>query len=286
MRPLLLCLVSGCLLSAAPSSPERDLRPPERPPPVITDQGQPLPDAEQMTRLAREQPVEFITQCLLRYQRDVRCYALTMSKEERIDHTLQPQEVMEVAFREKSREESFSVFLKWDSGARKAERVLFVAGENDDRMLVRPTPWWYLAARGAGKPMKDGLVVVYPDSEEARSSGRFTIKEFGMYNGLARLLADWEAAQKKGALHVEYLGEQVVKETGDRTCHVLRRTRFLKPERDGVTEQTVYIDKETWLQVGSVARGPEGLIGAYFYRNIVINPDLPADQFTPAGLKH
>ena len=40
---------------------------------------------------------------------------------------------------------------------------------------------------------------------------------------------------------------------GGRDCYVLRRTRFLKPERDGVTEQTVYIDKESWLQLGSVA---------------------------------
>jgi hypothetical protein len=281
MRPLLICLISGYLLSAAPSGPSRDTRPPERPVPVITDRGQPLPDAEQMARLAREQPVEFITECLIRYRRGVRCYTLTFFKEERINHMPQQAEVMEVAFRE----QPFGVFLKWDKGARKADRALYVAGENDDKMLVRPTPFWSLMAR-AKYEMKDGLAVVDPDSEDARGSGRFTIKEFGMYNGLARLLVDWEAAQKKGALHVEYLGEQVVKGVGDRTCHVLRRSQFLRPERDGVTEQTVYIDKETWLQVGSVARGPEGLIGAYFYRNIVINPDLPADQFTPAGLEH
>jgi hypothetical protein len=205
-----------------------------------------------------------------------------MSKEERIDHRLEPSEVMEVAFREKP----YSVVLKWDQGARKAERALYVAGENGDKMLVRPTPFWSLMARTKYE-VKDGLAIVDPDSEDARSSGRFTIKEFGMYNGLARLLGDWEAAQKKGALHVEYLvGEQTPEQAGGRPCHVLRRTQFLRPERDGVTEQTVYIDKETWLQVGSVARGPEGLIGAYFYRNIIINPDLPADQFTTAGLKH
>jgi hypothetical protein len=203
-----------------------------------------------------------------------------MSKQERIGDVLEKPEVMEVAFRE----EPFSVFLKWDQGARRAERVLYVEGENEDRMLVRAAPAWLLLARAAGR-VKDGLVVVDVDGDDARQSGRFTIREFGMYNGLARLLADWEAAERKGALHVEHLGEQEPEEAGGRRCHVLRRTQFLKPERDGVTEQTVYIDAETWLQVGSVGNGTAGLIGAYFYRDVKVNPEFPPDQFTRAGLK-
>jgi Protein of unknown function (DUF1571) len=280
MRPLLLCLFPCCLLSAAPTPPERNVRRPESPVRVIVDRGQRLSDAEEMGRVAREQPIEFLEECLLRYKRNVRGYTLTMSKEERIAGTLEPSEIMEVAFRE----EPFSVFLKWDKGARKAERVLYVQGENENKMLVRATPGWYLAARAAGR-VKDGLVVVDPDDEDARQSGRVTIKEFGLYNGLARVLADWEAARKKDALHVEYLGEQTVEQVDNRRCHVLRRTQFLKPERDGVTEQIVYIDKETWLQVGSVARGSMGLIGAYFYRDVKINPEFSPNQFMRAGLK-
>ncbi len=279
MRPLLLCLVPCCLLSAAPSGPARDERPPERPVPVVADDGRRLPDAREMARLAREQPVEFVKECLLRYKRDVQGYRLTMYKEERIGGALEPAEIMEVAFREKP----FSVYLQWDKGARKAERALYVEGESDDKLLVRPTPAWYWAARAAGR-VKDGLVVVDVDGEDARHSGRFTIREFGMYNGLARLLADWEAARQRGALHVEYLGEQAVERAGNRPCYVLRRTRFLKPERDGVTEQVVYIDKESWLQVGSVASGAQGLIGAYFYRDIVINPSFEPDPFTRQAL--
>jgi hypothetical protein len=280
MRPLLLCLLPCYLLSAAPSTPGRDARSPERPVPPIVDRGQRLSDAEEMERLARERPLEFVRECLLRYKRNVRGYALTMSKQERIGDVLEKREVMEVVFRE----EPFSVFLKWDQGTRRAERVLYVEGENEDRMLVRAVPAWFLLARAAGRA-KDGLVVVDVDGDDARQAGRFTIKEFGMYNGLARLLADWEAADRKGALHVEHHVEPAVEEAGGRRCHVLRRTRFLKPERDGVTEQTVYIDAETWLQVGSVGNGPAGLIGAYFYRDILVNPEFPPDRFTRAGLK-
>jgi hypothetical protein len=282
MRPLFLCLLPCYLLSAAPSTPGLDARPPERPAPVIVDRGQRLSDAEEMSRLAHERPLEFLRECLLRYKRNVRGYTLTMSKQERIGGALEKQaELMEVA----SREEPFSVFLKWDKGAKRAECVLYVEGENDDKILARPAPLWAIAARAAGRAGRDGLVFEDVNSDDARQAGRFTIREFGMYHGLARLLADWEAADKKGALHVEHLGEQEPEEAGGRRCHVLRRTRFLKPERDGVTEQTVYIDAETWLQVGSVANGAAGLIGAYFYRDVKVNPEFPPDQFTRAALK-
>jgi hypothetical protein len=281
MRPLLLSVFCCYLLSAAPSGPPRDGRAPERTAPVVIDHGQRLSDAEEMARLAHDRPLDFLRECLLRYKRGVRGYTLTMSKQERIGGVLESQpEIMEVAFRE----EPFSVFLKWDKGAHRAESVLYVEGENDDKILARVSGLWLVAARAAGR-VRDGLVVEDVGSEEARRSGRFTIREFGMYNGLARLLADWEAADRKGALHVEDLGEREVPEAGGRRCLVLRRTHFLRPERDGVTEQTVYLDVETWLQLGSVANGADGLIGAYFYRDVKINPEFPPDQFTPAALK-
>ncbi|HZY89543.1 MAG TPA: DUF1571 domain-containing protein, partial [Gemmataceae bacterium] len=221
MRLVMLCLLPCYLLAAAPAGPARPARPPERPVPVISDDGKPLSDAERMGRLAREQPLEFVEECLRRYRRDVRTYTLTMTKEERIDGQLHQPEEIEVAFRE----QPYGVALTWTKGAQRAERALYVAGQNDDKVLVRPTPRWRLVARLAGKLDKDGVATIDVDGDDARQSGRFTIKEFGMYQGLARLFADWKAAGDKSALHVEYLGEQVVKEAGGRTCYVLRRTR-------------------------------------------------------------
>ena len=53
----------------------------------------------------------------------------------------------------------------------------------------------------------------------------------------------------------------------------------------GVVETTVYVDKENWLQVGTVLKGPnDELLGAYFYRDILFNPNFAADQFQPAAL--
>jgi hypothetical protein len=284
MRGLLLCLVPCWLLTAAPSGPGRPPPPPERPVPALAAARRPTLDDAQMERLARERPVDFVEECLLRYRDTVRGYTLTMSKQERIGGTLQKPELLRVAFRG----QPFSVALHWLHGEHRAERVLYVEGENDDRMLVVPAGAWRLAARLAGR-LQDGVTAVDVDGDDARQAGRFTIREFGLYNGLARLYADWRAARDRGALHVEYLGEQAVEAVGGRRCLVLRRTRFLRPERDGITEQVLYVDKTDWLQVGTVARregdeGDDGLIGAYFYRDIVLNPPFEPDPFTRQSL--
>jgi hypothetical protein len=268
MRPILFCLVPCWLLAAAPSDTGHLARP-HRSAVVIADDGKPLPGAGQMERFARKNPVAFLEACLLRYQREVTGYTLTMRKQERLGGTVQRAEVVRVAFREKP----FSVFLRWLEGARRAERALYVKGENDGQMLARPK---FLP-----------VVVSRPvDGEDARQAGRFPLDEFGLGKGLERTLAGWRDARAEGALHVEYRGEQKVEEAGGRTCYVLRRTGYLRPENDGVTEQTVYIDKETWLQVGSVARGEDGqVIGAYFFRDVRLNPEFEPGQFTREALK-
>jgi outer membrane lipoprotein-sorting protein len=75
-----------------------------------------------------------------------------------------------------------------------------------------------------------------------------------------------------------------IPEVGDRDCYVLHRI-CAKPELDGVKDVTIYVDAETWLQVGSVLKDDKGLlIGSYYFRDIKLNPEFKKDQFTPAGL--
>jgi hypothetical protein len=219
-------------------------------------------------------PVAFLEESILRYQRDITGYTLTMQKQEFIGGQLQKKEIVKAAFRD----EPHSVTMEWLEGARKAERVLYVEGENEGKMLARPTP---LLRKLAGD-----IVARDVDSADARASGRMTLNEFGLKKAMLRTLLSWQAAASNGTLHVEYLGEQTPKETGDRPCYVLRRTRYAHPEADGVTELTIYVDKETLLQVGSVATGEGGkIIGEYYFRDIVLNPEFPPTQFTRAALK-
>jgi hypothetical protein len=66
---------------------------------------------------------------------------------------------------------------------------------------------------------------------------------------------------------------------------VLQRTKYAKVPSDGVEDLTLYFDRDTLLQVGSVLRYRNGdLIGKYYFRDVQLNPDFPPWQFTPEAL--
>jgi outer membrane lipoprotein-sorting protein len=129
-----------------------------------------------------------------------------------------------------------------------------------------------------------GVVERDPNGSAAKSSARYPQTEFGIKIGTERTIASWVEAKKHDALHVRYLGQKKVPEVGDRVCYAFKRAPYDKPEEDGITEAVYYVDKETWLQVGSVLSGADGLIGAYYFRDIKLNSDFPPDTFTRKGL--
>lgn len=233
----------------------------------VADDGKDLPDNARMEKLARTDPVAFLENCIKRYDREVKGYACLLHKQERINGKLQPSEEIEVFFRE----EPFSVLFDWKKGTRLAQRTLYVKGKFNDQLVVKP----------AGLASLVGLVERDPNGADAQRSGRYPLTEFGIKIGMERTLAAWQAAAKQGALQVEFLGERKIKEAGDRPCWVLKRTGYKKPEEDGVTEFTGYYDTETWLQVGTVLKGPGNqLIGDYFFRDIKLNPEFKEGTFT------
>jgi hypothetical protein len=186
---------------------------------------------------------------------------------------LQPKEVTEIHFRE----QPFSVIMRWTQGARKADAVMYVDGENDGKLLARPSG--ALARRIVGD-----IVARDVDGSDAKASGRVTLNRFGMKNALVKTIKQWQAASDRGALQVEFLGVQKVKELDDRPCYVFRR--LYDQEEDGVTELTTYIDEETLLQTGSILKGKDGqLIATYFFRDIKLNPTFMPAQFQPEALK-
>jgi hypothetical protein len=257
-----------------------DFPPPPGPPASATplaavqDDGAPLPDAAGLERLARTDPVAFLEACVRRYDREVRGYRTTLQKRERLQGKEQPTEVIDAAFLEKP----FRVRMDWREGAGRAVSVLYVQGENDGKLLARPA--------GALAYRLTGILARDPEGPDARAAGRYPITGFGIKIGTQRILASWRAAQKKGQLHVEYLGRQRVAEAGDRMCYVLRRRPYARPEEDGILDLTMHVDVETWLQVGTVLKGEDNrLIGEYFFRDIRLNPDIPPETFTRQALE-
>jgi outer membrane lipoprotein-sorting protein len=165
--------------------------------------------------------------------------------------------------------------MRWLEGQRKAVAVLYVEGANDGQMLCRPSG---LAGKLVSVVSRD------PEGSDAKQSGRYSIKDFGVQKAAQRTLAAWKAAQDQGTLRVEYLGVRKVRELGDRPCHTFHRT-YVRPEEDGVLDGKFYIDTEKLIQIGTVLKGKDGLLhGEYFFRDIQFNPEFKPDQFQRAAL--
>jgi hypothetical protein len=239
--------------------------------------GRSLPDSQEMETLARRQPVAFLEKCVRYYDEKVQGYQLIMQKQERLQGKIQKKELVEVAFKENP----FSVSMRWREGARKADRVVFVKGENDNMMLAHPAGF-------AGTLVKVAKRKV--DGAEAKESGRYTLDQFGIKNALMRAVASMKAAKENNALQVGFFGEVSVVEAGNKPCFKLRRT-YVESEADGVMELTAYIEKSTWLPVGWVMKGKinpttgnRDFIAEYFFKDIRLNPKFGADQFKEAAL--
>jgi hypothetical protein len=280
MRRLLI-LIPLCALLVSPAADKDsdktiplDIKP-------FVDDGADLPNASGLEKLAGKDPVAFLENCLRRYQREVTGYTCTMQKQERVGDKLQPKEVIAVTYREKP----IGVLLRWQDGQRMAESALYVEGDNKEKdgtgtlksfMLVHPA-----GLVGKLRP----LVSIDPEGKEAGQSGRYAMPEFGIEKGTQRTLSSWKAAQAKKQLNVEYVGEVKLPEAGDRACYKLRRPNYPKPEEDGVTDLTIYIDKETWLQVGSVLKADKvQYIAQYYFRDIKLNPELKPEALSREAL--
>ncbi|MBM4070719.1 MAG: DUF1571 domain-containing protein [Planctomycetes bacterium] len=221
--------------------------------------------------LIRRDVPAFLQMCIDRYDAEVKAYSAIMQKRERVFSRLLPTEVVETHFRE----QPFSVFMNWRQGVGMAQRTLYVHGENGNRMLARPS----------GLLGNLGVFARDVDSREIKAAGRYIVTEFGMKLGTVRSLKPMLEARKRNALHVRYDGLYRVPETGDRLCYKIVRTPYDPPEDEGVNELTIYIDTETWLQVGSVLKDARGeLIAEYYFRDIRLDPKFSQNQFSRSAL--
>jgi hypothetical protein len=274
MRRLLLLLpVCLCL---APNRTPGDLRPETVTTARVEFTGdKPLPtDAEFDAMCANNDALGVLEASIRRYREQYTGYTSVLHKQERVGETLREPEVCEVAFREKP----FSVYMKWRVGADQAKASLYVAGENNDKILINPN--YRIAAL-----VRLNSVARDPEGADARSASRYSVREFGIQKGSERTYVVWKKVAEEGRLWTDYRGLQSIPELGGRKCHVIHR-HIDPPEEQGLTDLTLYFDAENWLQTGSVLRRPGGeLIAYYFFRDLVLNPAFSADQFQPSRLR-
>lgn len=223
---------------------------------------------------ARTDVVELLRQSLIKYQKSVRGYSCTLCKQERIKGKLTAPEEVDVWFKD----EPYSVLMHWTKGATRAAATLYVAGENDGKLCVRPH------AEALKKLI--GWAKRSPDSDDAKEMSRYLITESDLRSVAERTFKVWKNVRDSGAtFNVQYLGlHKNLHEVGNRDCHVIKRI-CNPPEEEGLTEITIYIDAETWIQVGSVLKVNDELLGSYWYKDIRLNPSFDDKHFKPETLK-
>ncbi|OAI42279.1 hypothetical protein AYO40_00100 [Planctomycetaceae bacterium SCGC AG-212-D15] len=271
----------GCLILAHTRNADRkEVAPKAAPEPSIVvevpKKGK-LPKNAEMVELIKTQPAVFLEKCLAKYPRVVKTgYSLTLWKQEVLEGTEYKPELIEVVFRQ----DPHSVYFHWLEGARKAERVIYVEGENKDRagkseMIVQPN----------GAFLRRFIVTRPVDGADARASGHYPLNDFGFQKNETRTYTAWKKNFATGHEKVEYVGTEKVKELNDRECWVVRSSTDT-PEADGVCELTSYWDTEWWLQTGSILKDKDGKeIGRYWFRDIKLNPEINANQFTRETMK-
>jgi hypothetical protein len=195
-------------------------------------------------------------------------YTGTLYKQERIRGKVEKQQVVSFKFMD----EPFSMAMKWTKNAGAADRMVFVAGENDGKMVVHPTGFfsWIRSVKRE------------PDCEAAMKVNLYSCDHFGIRNMLSRILMLQRAVQKDGEIKTETVGEKSV---DGRKCVVIR-AMLPESKASAVRRMELRIDTGYFLPVELTTwDAKENLIGSYIYKDLKFNVGLSADEFTPKANK-
>jgi hypothetical protein len=218
----------------------------------------------------RKAPLAFLEEALERGEREVLGYSAHLRKIEKVGGYV--VEELEVSFRQKP----FSVYMNWLQGARAlgATRVIYVEGENKNKLLAKP------------KLSFMGIQERAVDAPDAKAGSRYTIDHFGMHKGTERTLASMNKARDRGQLHLRYVGEGTDTRLGGVPCYIFVRKPYEPLEEEGLNELILFVDKANWLQVGSILKDAKGdVIAEYFFKDVRVNPVFPEWQFTRKALE-
>lgn len=240
----------------------------------------PVDRRARLEALLRSDPVGFLDECIAHAGKVAATSRGTLVRRERIGRALQPDGTWSAGKLKDEEEIDFlagedphRIYLEWKRNPQGAGRLLYVAGANEGKMLVRPS------VAGLG-----GLLTLKFDPADQRlmRTTRYPVTEFGFRAALQRARDTMAAARSRGALHVEVSPVASPAEGPDRPCFVLRRHTYDKPDADGVGELRLHVDCEDLIILRSEMRGADGtLIGLYRFPRVMLSPpDAEAGQFT------
>ncbi|MCF7956358.1 MAG: DUF1571 domain-containing protein [Phycisphaerae bacterium] len=197
------------------------------------------------------------------YDSSIDDYTGIFTKQERVkDKLLKPQVI---AF--KFRNDPFSIFMAWKKNPGKADRMLYVKGQNNNKMVVHP--------RGLLAWIRS--VERDPRGKDVLKTSLRTCDQFGIRNLLNRVTGLYKGNVKDDGFSAKYIGTE---EIDKRPCIVLETVmpnNKISPTR----RLMLVVDMEYRLPVAVTSLDGEGnLISKYSYTSLKFNVGLKAEDFT------
>jgi hypothetical protein len=207
---------------------------------------------------AETDPVGLLEEGLRRHDENLRDYEGVFSC--RQDDEGRPGRLIVCRF--KFRSEPFSVLMHWVQGVGRIDKLLYVQGQNDGKMIVHPTGL-------TGRLISS--VAVDPHGEQARKGGQRPVTQFGLRNALRRILEAYKEDAKEGSLQASCLGLGEL--SGERVI-------TLQKTSDG-EKLIVDLQTRTLLPVRIRQHDRDGrLVAFYQYSDLRFNAGLTDEEFT------
>jgi len=223
--------------------------------------------AEKLVHWAKTDHIALLKHCREHCIRQVRDYTCTLVKQERIKGALGQEQEVQVKFMNSP----FSVAMKWVRNAPIANRMLYVEGKFNNKMIVRPKS-------GLLRILTGGSVFRDPEGADVRKNTLRPVTMFGFDRGMRELLKVYTAAKKAGDLEEKFGGYADV---AGRKVLVLER--YLPAKDDYPARKTIIcIDPEYLVPVYIEGFDwDDRLSSRYTYKDIRFNVDLTEDDFLP-----
>lgn len=223
--------------------------------------------------VAKKAPKQLFERGLRSYRETVRDFECCLIRVERLGGILRPEQKIRVRFLRKP----FSVYMTWKKNPSSADRVLYVAGKNEGKMLALPVLIGWLT----------GPVPVDTWGKDARKNSRRSIEEFGFEQMFERILEPYNTGQLScgGEFEDRFIG--VVDVLGQRSL-AFERVRLSGSEVDKnvAVGWRMCLSVENLLPVAVTEFASNGgVLGDYVFCEIRCNIGLKANNFDESVLR-
>ncbi|HVW02353.1 MAG TPA: DUF1571 domain-containing protein, partial [Planctomycetaceae bacterium] len=200
--------------------------------------------------------------------KSVKDYTAVFTKRERIKNRL-IQQTMDV----KLRQEPFSIYLKFQPPYAPGREVLYIEGQNGDKLL----------AHEAGLKSLVGTVALAPNSPDAMFENRHPVTELGIAKMLELCISQWDSETLYEECEVKYYNEAKL---GATECLMIESVHPQARPHFKFHKTRLFLDKKSNLPVRVEQYGfPERpgaeapLVEEYTYSALQINPGLSDRDF-------